>query len=211
MPKPVALLVAVVTSLVAGLWAGDILDSARILGLLPFFVLGLTMEPAHWDRVRSTRLVPVALLGVVGILVFAWFTDSWIATEWYYYRSRYDELHVGDLEAVAIRAVLLCIGLLGAWTCFTLVPRGRSWFTALGPATLVVYLCHGFFVLSAQYEGYPDWAAGHVTIGFVVTTLAAVLLATGLAAPPVARALQAVVDPIGWLGKRGDEVTAKLS
>ena len=46
LPKPVALVLAVAISLVAGLWAGNILDVARILGLLPFFVLGLTLSRA---------------------------------------------------------------------------------------------------------------------------------------------------------------------
>ena len=58
-----------------------------------------------------------------------------------------------------------------AWSArlrfFALVPRGRSWFATLGAATLVVYLFHGFFVLSAQYEGFPDWADRHVVASFV--------------------------------------------
>src|SRR3954451_21948449 len=39
LPTAVAIAVAVATSLVAGLYAGDTLDMARVLGLLPFFVL----------------------------------------------------------------------------------------------------------------------------------------------------------------------------
>jgi len=202
LPKPVALVLAVVISLVAGLWAGNILDVARILGLLPFFVLGLTLSGREWGWIRVRRAVPLALVGVVVILVFTRYTDSWINTEWYYYRSRYDTLDPNDLKAVAIRAVLLCIGLIGTASVFTLVPRGRSWFATLGAATLVVYLYHGFFVLSAQYEGFPDWADRHVVASFVVTTLAAVTLALALASPPVARILHVAVDPVGWLVRR---------
>jgi fucose 4-O-acetylase-like acetyltransferase len=199
---PVALVLAVVISLLAGLEAGNILDAARILGLLPFFVLGLTLSDRQWGWVRIRRAIPLALLGVVVVLVFARFTDSWIDTEWYYYRSRYDALDPNDLKAVAIRAVLLCIGLIGTTSVFALVPRGRSWFATLGAATLVVYLFHGFFVLSAQYEGFPDWADRHVVWSFAVTTLAAIALALVLAAPPVARVLNVAVDPVGWLVRR---------
>jgi fucose 4-O-acetylase-like acetyltransferase len=202
LPKPVALVLAVAISLVAGLWAGNILDAARILGLLPFFVLGLTLSSREWGWIRVRRAVPLALVGVLVILVFTWYTDSWINTEWYYYRSRYDTLDPNDLKAVAIRAVLLCIGLIGTTAVFTLVPRGRSWFATLGAATLVVYLYHGFFVLSAQYEGFPDWADRHVVASFVVTTLAAMSLALALASPPVARILNVAVDPVGWLVHR---------
>jgi fucose 4-O-acetylase-like acetyltransferase len=201
LPKPVALILAVTISLSAGLTAGDTLDVARILGLLPFFVLGLTLSGRQWGWVRSRRAVPVALLGLAFVVVFARYTDSWIATEWYYYRSRYDALDPNDLKAAAIRAVLLAVGLIGAASCFALVPRARSWFSTLGAATLVVYLFHGFFVLAAQYEGFPDWAARHLVWSFVVTTVAAVVLALLLAAPPVARTLGVLVDPLARLSR----------
>jgi fucose 4-O-acetylase-like acetyltransferase len=200
--KPVALGLAIVISLVAGLVAGNILDIARILGLLPFFVLGLVISEREWGWLRSRRAALLALLGFAIVLLFTRFADHWIATEWYYYRSRYDALEPNDLKAATIRAVLLLIGLIGTASCFALVPRGRSWFSTLGAATLVVYLFHGFFVLSVRYEGFPDWADRHVTTSFVVTTGAAVLLALFLAAPPVARILNSLVDPIGWLGRR---------
>jgi fucose 4-O-acetylase-like acetyltransferase len=202
LPRPVALALAVMISLLAGLKAGNILDMARIFGLLPFFVLGLRLQDQQWGWVRSRRAVPYAVVGVLVIVVFTRFTDSWINTEWYYYRSRYDALDPNDLKAASIRAVLLCIGLIGAASSFALVPRARSWFSTLGAATLVVYLFHGFVVLSAQYEGYPDWAARHVLTSFIVTTVAAIALALVLATPVVARTLNVLVDPIGWLDRR---------
>jgi len=202
LPKPVALLLAVAISLLAGLEAGDTLDAARIFGLLPFFVLGLVLTDRHWSVVRSRRAVPFALLGVLVVVVLSRFTNDWINTEWLYYRSRYDALDPNDLRAALTRAALLCVGLVGAASCFALVPRGRSWFSTLGAATLVVYLFHGFFVLTAQYEGFPDWADRHVVESFVLTTVAAVALALVLAVPPVARALGVLVDPLGWLDRR---------
>lgn len=203
LPRGSALALAVGISLVAGLYAGNILDMARIFGLLPFFVLGLHLGGREWGWLRSRRAVPFAVAGVVVVLAFTRLTDSWLATEWFYYRSRYDVLEPNDLRAVAIRALLLGIGLIGAASCFALVPRARSWFSALGAATLVVYLFHGFFVLTAQYEGFPDWAEQHVVVAFAITVVAAVLLALVLAAPPVARALNVLVDPVGTLvGRR---------
>ncbi|HEX2894730.1 MAG TPA: acyltransferase family protein [Marmoricola sp.] len=199
LPKGPALVVAVAISLVAGMYATNILDMARIFGLLPFFVLGLRLGDREWAWARCRRAVPWALVGFAAVLVFTVTTDSWIATEWYYYRSRYDALEPNSLDAIGIRALLLLVGLIGAVSCFALVPRVRGWFSTLGAATLVVYLFHGFFVLTAQYEGFPDWADQHVFSSFALTTTAAVLLALVLAAPPVARMLNVAVDPVGWL------------
>jgi fucose 4-O-acetylase-like acetyltransferase len=203
MSRPVALALAVVISLLAGLKAGDTLDMARIFGLLPFFVLGLVLSEREWGWVRSRWTALVALVGVGAVLLFTRLTGSWIATEWYYYRSRYDVLEPNDLKAASIRALLLVIGLIGAASCFALVPRAKSWFSTLGAATLVVYLFHGFFVLTAQYEGFPDWADRHVVWSFVIVTCSAIALALFLASPPVARVLTTFVDPIGWLERRG--------
>lgn len=209
MSAPAALALSVAISLLAGLVAGNILDAARILGLLPFFVLGLRLSAREWGWVRSRRATLLALLGVAVVAVFTWRAQSWIPTEWYYYRSRYDALEPNALHAVAIRSVLLCIGLIGTASCFALVPKSRSWFSSLGAATLVVYLFHGFFVLSAQYEGYPAWAGTHVVTSFMLTTVAAVGLALLLAAPPVARVLTALVDPLGWLDGRRRAIMAR--
>jgi fucose 4-O-acetylase-like acetyltransferase len=207
LPKATALGLAVAISLVAGLVAGNTLDMARILGLLPFFVLGLVLSDRELSWVRSRRAAGVALVGVVAVVAFTWWAHHWLPTEWYYYRSRYDALEADDLAAVGIRAMLLAVGLIGTAACFALVPRARTWFTTLGAATIVVYLFHGFFVLTAQYEGFPDWADGHAATSFVLTTACAVALALFLATPPVARALTAFVDPIGWLGKRRRQLT----
>jgi fucose 4-O-acetylase-like acetyltransferase len=198
MPTAVAIATAVATSLVAGLYAGDTLDLARVLGLLPFFVLGLTATPDRLERLRAAWVRNAALLVFLAIAVVTTWTDQLAQTEWLYYRSQYGELDVGDGRAMLTRAVLLGIGTLGAWSFLALVPRVGGWFTRLGAATLVVYLFHGFVIKSAEYAGYPGWAAGHVATSLIVTTLAAAGLAMLLAWPPVARVLTHLVDPFGY-------------
>ena len=209
-PAWAALSLAVLISLAAGLWATNILDNARIFGFLPFFVLGLRLEARHWRLLRTRWAAAVGVVTMLGLLVLTRFTDSWIATEWFYYRSRYDALDPHDLRASLIRLTLLGVGLAGAAACFALVPRARGWFSRLGAATLVVYLFHGFFVLSARYQGLEGWTAGHPVVAFPVVTVAAVLLATALAAPPVAARLHPLVDPLGhW--RRGHPPAVPVS
>lgn len=202
MPPAVAVGLAVVTSLVAGAYAGDTLDTARIFGMLPFFVLGLHLGRRQWAALRSRPAVPVALFALVGIAVLAGSTDSWVSTEWFYYRSTYAAMGEDGAHAVLLRSGVLAIGLVGALAMFAVVPRGRSWFSRLGAATIVVYLFHGFFVLLARYRGFPDWAGDHAALAFPLVTVTAVLLALLLAAPPVASRLNHLVDPVGWLQRR---------
>ena len=198
LPAGAAIAVAVVTSLVAGAYAGDTLDMARILGLLPFFVLGLTATPERLERLRAAWVRKAALVVFLAIAVASTWTDTWAQTEWLYYRSSYGQLDVGDGRAILTRAVLLVVGILGAWSFLALVPRISGWFTRMGAATLVVYLFHGFVVKGAEYAGYPTWAADHLAISLVLTTLAAAGLALLLAMPSVAKVLNHAVDPFAY-------------
>lgn len=206
-PAAVAIAASVGISLYAGLHAGDTLDLARVLGLLPFFVLGLHATPARLERLRHRGVQCAAVLVFAAIWVLTAWTDRLASTEWLYYRSRYGELDVSDPEALAIRGSLLVIGLLGAWAFLSLVPRTGGWFARMGAWTLVVYLFHGFVVKGAAYAGYADWADRHGGFALLVTTAAGLALALLLASTPVARRLQHVVDPFGLAEKRvGDAV-----
>lgn len=202
-PMPSGLAVAVGVSLIAGMYAGDTLDLARVLGLLPFFVMGLKATPERLELLRRRPAQVAAVAVFVAIWIATTWTDLWASTEWLYYRSRYDEMgYADDLNALLTRALVLAIGTLGAAAFFALVPRVTGWFTRMGAYTLVVYLFHGFFVKGAEYAGWASWAGDNPGISFGVTTVAAVLLALLLAWRPVASRLQDLVDPLGYAERR---------
>ncbi len=192
-----AIPIAVVVSLVAGIRATDWLDLARVLGLLPFFVIGISLRKEHFEVLhrRWVRIAGVVVLAL--IFVGARFTDAWINTEWLYYRARYDELEPHDLQAILIRSALIVIGTLGAFAFLSLLPPRQTWYTKLGGATLVVYLFHGFVVKSLLYAGITF--GGHENLGLLVLTPLAVLLAAFLSWPSVTRVLYNAVDPIGGI------------
>ena len=203
---PGGLFLAVVISLAAGVWVGDTLDLARVLGLLPFFVLGLKADPG------APRAAAGALGGGgVGRGDGAASSRSpgsstdWAATEWLYYRAMYVELTTSDLQAVATRAAVLVIGCLGAFAFLALVPRVGGWFSALGSATIVVYLFHGFVVKGVGYAGFGAWADRHEVVSLVVTTFVAVAVALFLAWRPVSARLAIAVDPIGYAERHTDD------
>ena len=205
MPAGVAIAVAVATSLVAGLYAGDTLDVARVLGLLPFFVLGLTATKERMERLREPWVRNAALLVFVAIAVVTTWTDRLAQTEWLYYRSavrragRRRRPRAPDPRRPPPHRGA------GAWSFLALVPRVSGWFTRMGAATLVVYLFHGFAIKGTEYAGFSGWAEEHVAISLPVTSLAAACLSLLLAWPPVARVLTHAVDPFGTAEKHVKE------
>ena len=195
---PGGLLLAVVLSLAAGVWFSDTFDLARVVGLLPFFVLGLKATPERLERLRSRWVVVTAVAVFAGIVAVTWTIDSWASTEWLYYRAMYAELTTSDAKAVAIRSAVLGIGLLGALAFLALVPRMGGWFSRMGSATLVVYLFHGFAVKGAEFAGFQGWAGRHEVWSLVITTLVGLALSLLLAWRPVASRLTYLVDPFGY-------------
>lgn len=198
---PLKVVVAVAISLAAGLFVTDLFDNARILGLLPFFVLGLKMHEGHWNLLRTRRARWYGFAVLLALLVLARLADGWLENEWFYWRSRYDVVETDILRAFVIRMVLLLIGLLGAFAFFAVVPRTKSWFSALGGATLVVYLYHGFFVLTAEALGFQGWAEAHWPLSLALVTGMSVPVALFLAWPPVSTRLNLLVDPVGSLSR----------
>lgn len=193
-----AVAVAVGISLIAGLYAGDTLDLARVLGLLPFFVMGLKATPELLTRMRGRWSLKAGAVGVlVGILVLTTWTDRLANTESLYYRAQYDELGASDARAMATRIVLLVIGALGTCAFLALVPRVSGWFTRMGAWTLVVYLFHGFLVKAVAYTDFARWAGDHSVSALLLTTAAGILTALLLAWTPLAQRLNTVVDPVG--------------
>ena len=93
------------------------------------------------------------------------------------------------MRGVVTRLALLAIGVAGTLAFLALVPRVHGWFTRMGAATLVVYLCHGFVIRGLEYAGYADWAAAHPLLAPPLTLVGAGLLALALATPAVSRRL----------------------
>ncbi len=193
-PRP--LVPAVAVSLLGGLIDTDLLDVSRATGLLPFFVLGLTMSRPQFDWLARPRVRVVASTLLAGAFVTSAVVAEPLPTEWLYWRSSYDAMGVSVWFGMAGRVLLLLVAGLLALAALSLVPRSQRWFTPLGAASLVVYLCHGFFVKAAQYAGAGTLVRTDEVTAFVIVSGAAVLLALALAATPVSRRLNRLVDPI---------------
>ncbi|HEX8781222.1 MAG TPA: acyltransferase family protein [Nocardioides sp.] len=199
---------SVVISLAAGLVSGQVFYLSRILGLLPFFVLGLHLEPRHLHRLDDPWVRVCAVGGLLGLLAVARFTDTFAQTAFLYYDAGYDDLGVDAPYAFQVRLTVMALGLVGAFSVLALVPRRTGWFARMGSATMIVYLLHGFVVkafdapLGAFSEAFPIPA-------LVASTLGAVGLSLLLASPPARRYLVWVVNPLGtWQNRRAAQPAA---
>ncbi len=192
---PHALPIAFAVSLAGGVVGTTVLDVNRILGFLPFFVLGLLAEKRHLDAVRSTAARWAGLAVLAGGIPVALWVHTTLGSEWLYYRTGYAELETTWWQGAAIRAALLATTIAMSLAVLAWIPRSTRWFTRLGSASLVVYLFHGFFIKGAAYAGFEGWAAGRPVLSLIVATLGGVAVALLLAWRPVRKPLEKIVTP----------------
>ena len=197
--------VSVAISLLGGYVTWPYLSAGRILGLLPFFAIGLVLTPAAVDRLRT---LPVRVLGAAAIVAtFVW-VDALPRATWFYYKLPYADLTSHPAGGWHTRLGMIVVSLAVSLGVLVLLPRRDGWYARMGAASLVVYLCHGFVVKGVSALGFPNWSADHVWLALPLVVLGAIGLALFLAWRPVRRPLQNVVDPVAGLQKARELATS---
>lgn len=177
---------SIVISLVIGLIEiPNVLALPKILGFLPFYVVGLQMNRERFDRLADTRVRIASAVLLTGAFLACYRWSAGWTTDWLLWKQRYDEDPLGAtaLEGVTQRAELLIIGFVLTFAALSLVPRGRSWTTRLGGRTFYCYLLHGYIILLLRhelevFERIEQYGAGAVVLTIVVATVVANLLMT---------------------------------
>jgi fucose 4-O-acetylase-like acetyltransferase len=195
-PVPTAILIALLSGMneLPGTF-----EMHRTFGLLPFFVVGLMLRPAHFEWLRRPPVRVAAALVLAAGLVAAFAAHRHMSLEWVYWRHGNDHLGVGEVAGTAIRMAVLAASLLLSAAFLSLCPSRHTWFSGLGAATLYAYLLHGFPVKLAEYEGWYQAGWLHSAAGIAVPMALAVLLTPALTTRPVRRALRWAVEPtLAW-------------
>ncbi|MEU1126554.1 acyltransferase family protein [Streptomyces sp. NPDC005899] len=201
-PLPVALAVALLAMVTPGI--GEDLDLQRVLQFLPFFVLGLTLKPEHFEliRRREVRLLSVPLFA--GAVLFAYWLAPRMQLGWFYHSSSAQELGAPWWSGLVLYLAMFVCALALTVGFLALTPRRHFWFTALGAGTICGYLLHGFLVKGVEYVGLADrfeWLSGPA--GLVLVSLVAAGAVTALCTPPVRRAFRFATEPdMDWAFRR---------
>ena len=202
---------AVLLLVLVGYWPNvDITFSlSRALGILPFFVLGWQLKEwgvaEKWREATShTTLVRIVAAGILtawaAVLIVG--IDYWRAVDlrlWFFYVDSYDSLGFGGPEAVPIRLALLALAVLLSMCVFVLVPRGQTWMSAFGQATMYVYLLHTFVLYPFRESGL---IGGDNASPWLLTALllASIPLTVVLASRPVQWLARPLIQPrLTWL------------
>ncbi|OOC52667.1 MULTISPECIES: acyltransferase family protein [Nocardiopsis] len=155
-------LIAVAISVFASTAAlGDTLSLGRVLSFLPFFVLGLTLRRehfAHLDRLW-VRIASVLVLGVTAMLAVP--ISGNMSRSWLFWESSLTDRDIDPLlPSLGVRVAFMVLALVMTFAVLALVPKQRTWFTALGAYTLYVYLGHSAVIVLLQASPWYGLMSG---------------------------------------------------
>jgi fucose 4-O-acetylase-like acetyltransferase len=204
-------------SLVVGLGAG-MLDRvnadftlSRILAFAPFFVLGALTTP---ERLRLLQQ-PLARLAGAGVLLTSFAVVAVLHTRIgtpgaLFWDSGYQGQGLSTLAGFGTRMLMYVVGAALLLSVIAVVPARRSWLTAIGAASLYVYLLHGFLVRGASTVHLLDHVQSIVGLAVLVVVTTGVCLVLG--SPPVRRIARPFVEPrLAWLMRPDDDHWSKSS
>ncbi|GII91008.1 acyltransferase family protein [Sinosporangium siamense] len=197
-------LVSVVIYMLAGFSAisGDF-SMDRFFGLLPFFVLGLMLQPKHFELLNRgwvKILAGVTLVGGAGVAILV---APHMSVKPMYFKYGFEDLGLTWLLGMGLRAAMLIASMALSFAVLALSPRGETWYTDLGTRTLYAYLLHGVPVMIGKETGLLDLPWLHGPLGVVAITTCSLLLTIILCLPQTRTLFKWLLEPrLVWLYRR---------
>ncbi|MQY07170.1 acyltransferase family protein [Actinomadura macrotermitis] len=174
---------------------GSTFNIHRVIGLLPFYVLGLMLKPAHFELLKRPAARMAGIVTLVCGAGAAFVVMNHMNKDWIYWKDPHDELGVGNLVGTLMRLGMFGCAIVLVAAFLTIVPQRRTWFTGLGATTLYAYLLHGFVTRLLQFTDWWGAAWMHTVPGVLAVMAGAVVAGTFLCSKPVVRCMSWALEP----------------
>lgn len=170
-------------------------DMGRVLGLLPFYVLGLLLRPRHLEPLKRPIARVAGLVVLAGGLGVAYFAVDHMSLGWIYWKRGNAELGVSELTGTVMRLGMFIAAIVLVFAFLAVIPRRRHWYSALGAATLYAFLLHGFFIKLADHHRWFDFDWQGTVPGILAMAGVAAVAATALSTPFTQRLTRWAIEP----------------
>ncbi|MEU0570174.1 acyltransferase family protein [Nonomuraea sp. NPDC005983] len=175
----------------------------RFFGLMPFFVIGLCMQPEHFERLDRLWIKIAGGVTLVCAAAVAIFIAPKAPLKPFYYKHSYQDMDLSWWMGLGVRTGLLVCAMAMCLAVLALVPRSETWFTDLGTRTLYCYVLHGVPVLIAKEMGWLSFPWLYGPLGVLAISSSALALAIVLSLPETRTIFKWVLEPrLTWLYRR---------
>ncbi|MEU4571867.1 MULTISPECIES: acyltransferase family protein [Nonomuraea] len=175
----------------------------RFFGLMPFFVIGLVMQPEHFELLNRRWIKILSGFVIAAAAAVAIYIAPKAPLAPFYYKNSYEKMDLSWYMGLGVRTGLLLCALALCLAVLALVPRRETWFTDLGTRTLYCYLLHGIPVLIAKEMGWLEFPWLHGPLGVLAISFSCFALAIVLCLPETRTVFKWVLEPrLTWLYRR---------
>ncbi|MFI9589297.1 acyltransferase family protein [Nonomuraea sp. NPDC052265] len=175
----------------------------RFFGLLPFFVLGLVMQPEHFEMLNKLWIKIVSGVTLLCAAAVAIVIAPKAPLDPFYFKHSFQDMDLSWWMGLLLKAGLLVCALAMCFAVLALVPRGETWYSDLGTRTLYCYLLHGIPVLIAKDQGWLALPWLHGPLGVLAIASSSFALAIVLCLPETRTVFKWVLEPrLTWLYRR---------
>ncbi|MFD0328553.1 hypothetical protein ACFQZC_10770 [Streptacidiphilus monticola] len=123
---------------------------------------------------------------------------------WLYRSGGASGLHASYLHWAAQSLAINVTGAVLGAAFLALVPRGRSWVSGLGVASMCAFLLHPFLQRWLIQQGVYGTGFVHTALGQLALTAGAALAALLLCSPPIAKIAKPFMEPrMAWFFRQG--------
>lgn len=179
---------------------GGTFDIHRVIGLLPFYVLGLTLKPQHFELLKKpiARLIGACVL--IAGLGMSYLVMDHMDRAWIYWKHPHYAFGISNLSGTMMRLAMFACAFMLVAAFLSVIPRKRHWFTKLGAATLYTYLLHGFITRLFTFEDWWDAKWMNSPSGVLIVLACALVVGTVLSTRPVVRSMRWALEPkMAWV------------
>lgn len=194
---PLSIVVAIVAGMVPFIGYGYSLG--RILGFLPFFVIGLFWRREWMDVLRRFWWLGVLIFALAAALALKIEGTGGVGP-WLMALS-YDRMDITNLHGAVERSAVLALAMLLILALISVAYRKLPIFSSIGVATLPVYLIHSLVLMPWHLDGMDIGVKG--TVAVAVLTVGSVALAWLASRPLVVRAIRPLSDFTWWSQRFG--------
>ncbi|PJJ72769.1 fucose 4-O-acetylase-like acetyltransferase [Diaminobutyricimonas aerilata] len=177
---------------------------SRAIGILPFFVLGWKVR--EWGLVEKYRLMDAqawwlrlaaVVVGAAWLVVVVAYLPFWRQIElryWFFYDRSYVGIGEDQWWGGIVRLAVIALAVLLSACFLVLIPRGETWMTGFGQATMYIYLLHSFVLYPIRETGLLKDA--HATnVWLLSMVFASIAISIALASPLVRRVFRPIIEP----------------
>ena len=175
-----------------------------ILAFLPFFVLGLHLEPTSLRHLRRPAVRAGSVLVLFGAGWVTWaIQDLAPLRPWFELSHSYQSLQVSAADGIALKFLQLVVSAVVMCAVLSLVPTRTPLLITAGVYSMYPYLLHRFAVKAySWWWPEPAWNGTAQIVAIAAASVGFTLLAL---TPQVRRAFRMVVEPDArWLLRGSD-------